>query len=61
MCILFGLPVVSLEGVRESFEYIVENAGENLDDLMDYVEKMCSWKAQRRQKRIRSSKISTGN
>ena len=36
---LFGLLVVPLEDVNEAFEYILENAEENLDYSMDYVEK----------------------
>lgn len=36
---LFGLPFVPLEDVNETSKHIAENAEENLDDLMDYVEK----------------------
>ena len=36
----FGLPFASLEDVNETFEYIVENAGENLDNLMHYAERV---------------------
>ena len=35
---LFGLPFVSLED-----KYTVENAEENLDNLMDYVERVYAW------------------
>ena len=37
---LFRLPFVPLEDVRETFAYIVGNAEENLDDLMDYIERV---------------------
>lgn len=35
-CLVFAF--VPLEDVNETFEYIVENAEENFNDLMDYVE-----------------------
>lgn len=37
---LFRLPFVPLEDVNETFEYIVQNVEENLDDLIDYVERV---------------------
>ena len=37
---LFGLPFVPLEDGNEVSEYIVENAEENSDDLVDYVERV---------------------
>ena len=33
----FGLPFMPLEDVNETFEYILENAEEYLDDLMNYI------------------------
>ena len=38
--VLFGLWFMSLEDVNKTFRYIVGNAEENLDDLMDYGEKV---------------------
>ena len=35
---LFGLPFV--QDINEVFEYIMEKTEENLDDLVDYVEKV---------------------
>lgn len=37
---LFGLPFV--QDINEVFEYIMEKTEENLDDLVDYVEKVYS-------------------
>lgn len=36
----FGLPFVPLEDGNETFEYILENAEENLDDPVDSVERV---------------------
>lgn len=37
---LFGLPFVPLEDINETFVYTVENAEENLGDLMNYVDRV---------------------
>lgn len=37
---LFGLQFVPLEDVNKIFEYLVENVEENLDDIMNYVERV---------------------
>lgn len=37
---LFGLAFVPLKDVNDTFEYIVENAEENVDDLMEYVQRV---------------------
>ena len=37
---LLGLQFVPLEDVNETFECIVENAEENVDNLMDYAERV---------------------
>ena len=53
---LFGLLFLPLEDVNETFECIVENAEENLDDHRLHWENVCSQKAWRRQK-SKNSKI----
>ena len=41
LCIhVVWISISNVEDVSETFEYVVENAEENLDDLMDYGEKV---------------------
>lgn len=37
---LFGLLFVPMEDINETFEYTVENTEENLDGLMNYVDRV---------------------
>ena len=51
MFMLFGLLFVCLEDVNETFEYFVENAEENVDNLMDSVERVYVWEKYGRTRR----------
>lgn len=51
MFVLFGLLFVCLEDVNETFEYFVENAEENVDNLMDSVERVYVWEKYGRTRR----------
>ena len=48
---------VCLKEVNETFEFLVENKEENIDNLMEYVESVCPWNVCQSQKKTNSLRI----
>ena len=46
-----------LKEVNETFEFLVENKEENIDNLMEYVESVCPWNVRQSQKKTNSLRI----